>query len=188
VAISQPSRCPNCSKAETVHAAAGALRSQLAETGVNSIVHALTLVVTSQTSIEAAFETLSSTNGPLSHVDNRLDVTVRNAAVGAPPNHAGKGQQTMFIATELTTDEDIEQKLCAPTSPLLPLLRVRTPHSCDILIALTPFVQIPFFRSSLGLRLLGLLTFGLVVVRSNSKPALRYRQPVPWSIMQAKLL
>jgi NAD(P)-dependent dehydrogenase (short-subunit alcohol dehydrogenase family) len=100
-------------KAETVQAAADALRSQLAaETvGVDSsavTVHALTLDVTSQASIEAAFETLSSANGPLAHVDNRLDVLVNSAGVGAPPNRAGKGQQTMFLSTELTTTEDVE--------------------------------------------------------------------------------
>ncbi len=66
-------------------------------------------------------------SGPL--LGGALDVVINNAGVGAPPGRGGKGTNTMFLQTELTTSADMIKVLTtnvaapvAVTNALLPLL------------------------------------------------------------------
>lgn len=114
-------------RAQAVQVAVVKLKEELASSSSTTRVYGLVLDVDDQSSIDAAVLQLLHPSGPL--LGGALDVVINNAGVGAPPGRGGKGTNTMFLQTELTTSADMIKVLTtnvaapvAVTNALLPLL------------------------------------------------------------------
>lgn len=136
-------------KKTSVEAAVAALSGRLSGPAPSSaakpLVYGVELDVCDTASILSALAQLQAPDGPLAASNGALDVLINNAAVGAPAGRGGKGTKTMFLQTELTTADDMNNVLATNVSAVVQVTNTMLP-----LLAKAPAPRIVNVSSARG--------------------------------------